>query len=127
LYVSAVWEKSLNFVYLNYMTGWQWKYSSLKLFKQNRSTAGMCFVTSYRWPFTPLARLEPWTGLAAIVILVNLLCNGNDNAVDAVACDPHCESECHMQGAGKCDSWCSGGYSLNTNTFTCMGQSHSCK
>jgi len=55
------------------------------------------------------------------------MCHGNDDADDAVACDPHCESECDMQGAGKCDSWCSIGYSLNTNNFTCMGQSRSCK
>ena len=55
-------------------------------------------------------------------------CHANDAATDAgdaVVCDVNCESGCYMMGAGKCDSACAAGYSLNTNDYTCIGLSYS--
>jgi len=44
-------------------------------------------------------------------------------AAAAVECDAFCTSGCSTQGAGKCDSACATGYSLNTTDYTCMGLS----
>lgn len=35
-------------------------------------------------------------------------------------CDANCISDCTSAGAGKCDSSCNAGYSLDTSTHTCI-------
>ena len=59
---------------------------------------------------------KPQSSLLFTTLLTLFVCYVFDTE-----CDPNCNSSCAVQLAGKCDSACNVGYSLNT-TFMCVGE-----